>query len=821
MDNSDNPAAGLHGRDLICDGSASIAPCYRFRFPRARLTGLVAMLCFSPLWAGQAAANNTLTVLQSPALIVDPTCGTCDGAQAILTLRNGAAASIKLQLATGDLVNKTTGQPLNANFKLTPLSDVAGTKPLEDATASSNAVFFVRAEVRNVLQVGEWNADLLNDGAKIGTLKVVRSAIPFSITLDVPQPDNPALTFAKGSRGIIAFKNADTMGHTIAWGLMINGKMVTAGSDAAFGGANSAPAVLTVPAQGSALALFDVPGAWFSGDFILGLVKDETEDGQLSVQLMPANCTAASCQASPDSPSKIFKVKVDLTRISNGWQSLWRYGIGFLFLFIGGMLSLLTNLVVPNLRQRIGAASQLGEIEHRIAGLSMKLASRLRVLAGQELHNLKEQLSSAGVWHPEAHDTLETIATAATRLGQRVDILEKMGSTRDHFEPFRTNDWPPSLIDAIDNRFELTVQLLDGPETNDVDLQSAKANLTDIEKCIGNLESKAKDTDFEEQFQKRRKSLLKDLGKDGTLQSSLSLKPMQEKLPGLFEHLESMAADNFALDTVDYARWDTILCKLDLIRKYVTWREAGQRDNLQEIEDQLVKRLLTFSLEGLESARTLVREIHQGILPKDVADLMVGKKLKIRKDRYEVRQFALTQFYVEFEDQRFNEAVARDEFDCIWDFGHLPGSPPGWRQALFIKLRNWIVPPAQPAEPVAKENMKEYGWNVSHYFPRPDRYDLKAHFQFRQSHRWKNQAENLPPVRRSIVVAAQKTAGAQRTYLREAFILFVALLPPLAGLIAGAEAEFMKLDLVPALAAIVGLGFFSDQIKNVLISPKK
>jgi len=72
------------------------------------------------------------------------------------------------------------------------------------------------------------------------------------------------------------------------------------------------------------------------------------------------------------------------------------------------------------------------------------------------------------------------------------------------------------------------------------------------------------------------------------------------------------------------------------------------------------------------------------------------------------------------------------------------------------------------------------------------------------------------------VSSKQQDDPRERRHLRnrkwaEAIQVFVAILPALVGLMAGAKDQVLKLDFIPAALAIIVIGFGSDQIKSKLM----
>lgn len=65
-----------------------------------------------------------------------------------------------------------------------------------------------------------------NDGVDVGTLIVDRVTPSFSLSLDVPTPEEPELTFINGQPAHFRLKNADSEEYRIGWEYSIDGRVV-------------------------------------------------------------------------------------------------------------------------------------------------------------------------------------------------------------------------------------------------------------------------------------------------------------------------------------------------------------------------------------------------------------------------------------------------------------------------------------------------------------------------------------------------------------------------------------------------------------------
>jgi len=460
----------------------------------------------------------------------------------------------------------------------------------------------------------------------------------------------------------------------------------------------------------------------------------------------------------------------------------------------------------------------------------------------------------------ELRGRITELEQSAQQLESYVSLLEKMGSDRIRFEALRETGAPPTLVDQIEDLFEEAMQTLDVVTFTEPALDSAKAKVADIEKRINDLQKPG--PEFGRQLVERAKELKQEFGPelDHPLHPSDTRDRMRTHLPGLWEHLRAAPGDANSLVATEYAKWDMVLYKLDLIQKYVDWRDAGARADRanpspDEIETELVRRLLLFSWEGLDAARRYIQEMQENIFAEDM-----GKQIghvSIHKDRFLVRPFAPTQFHLEFTDRAYDTATAQRDWTCVWYFDHRPVAGMGVkiRAADQKLLETQSGPPtlrggaAGPAAgiltpmPVAGDlrcpddhdnRMREYGWIVTHYFPDDGCFTVRVGFSPHTGGAEITGPKSEIPVqlerprqgqqRRPTMIGRSRAFLARqvqpwRPAMIELFQIFLAILPALLGLMAGGKDQLLKLDLFPAFLAIFALGFGSDQIKNKLVPP--
>lgn len=173
------------------------------------------------------------------------------------------------------------------------------------------------------------------------------------------------------------------------------------------------------------------------------------------------------------------------------------------------------------------------------------------------------------------------------------------------------------------------------------------------------------------------------------------------------------------------------------------------------------------------------------------------EKVRIDNSTNEVRTYEPVQLNLKLCKERLNSRAVREDITPFWDFDHDKLSP-------------------------------EEGWEVMHYFPRARKYIVRARFQLREGGFLravpadsKTPAHvtdpSLPLVYAELEITPQKAKGVGLwASVVDVVWLIVALVPVIAALYAGAIEQLNKVDFIPALIAIFGLGFTSDQVKSLI-----
>lgn len=774
----------------------------------------------SPLLRGQ----DKLRVIDRPTIAADALCDPDGNAAGSLILRNETNASVPIHLSAGDLSGKSSNKQLLIQPALTP----------KDADLDSKHNLEVKIAIAGLYEDGDWQSTIQNEGADVGTLRIVRTSPAFTLSLDVATPDAPELTFVKGETGHFRLKNDDPREYQIFWQYSVNGYSVRSTDSSALSktenrgwicrwfckdassntgkpeaqGGPAAP--LTLPARGQQEFTFDPPLKWFGGSFS-GLFKDKVADGRLTVSMISPQCPTRSAL------SKTFNVKTSLLTSTGarreGWADFWV----FVFLALGGIFSLSLNSLLPNQMRRTKMKQRLSSVGARISGLSYDLASRLRVQIGLGQRLITDRLRNLTWTSPDFSGDMQDIEQAMTRLETRLQFLESLSIVRTNFIRMRAEVLPASMIFSIETIFNKIVEIGEKSDPSDPDVQTAVGLIKSVEDqlaqgILGNI-------DFAKSLADRVATYKADFDQtNGRIGKTDRCKRIRALLPGSFARLESVDGTKLtpadASSAQDYMDLDGKLFELQIIREYVDLVEglastSNLRTKITGHEGELVDSLSRSTCEAAYAATLLLQEMKSGFFKEDIRGEIEANRVRIKVDRGEIQRYQPCEFRLEFQKLDLNTASARQEWTCRWFFT------------------------------LGEQTLIEEGWVITHYFGENDTYKLKialthnidgTELAVPDVDPFKGEIKLMPEARRQLSAVlkfvfqgkfaearnewkkGRRRSGKTLDYVRLAMALVIALF----GLIAGAKEQLLKLDLLPALVAVFMVGFGADQIKNLL-----
>lgn len=725
-----------------------------------------ALLCLLMLPTRTRGDEGDLIFQQPQPIIIDQS----SSASVTLQFRSGPAQT-KVALSLGDFQSAATGEPQNAHVTFAALTDIAGKtvyKPADELPP--NTTLYVRLDITNLREAGESTAVLYNDGKQIGTLKALKNQFPFAIHLleGAPQ-DRPEVSFNPDQASVLILRNDDQMTYPIHWEVWIRGKSAS-GDD-------------VVPAGSVAeIKIEKPPSEWFSPG-VTGLLKPDAQDADILLSYRPPPGSAIKYPQ-----QKALPIKARLNYFSASAQNVGRTCTVFIILFAGGILSLLASNWIPNQLRRRDLRERLDDIAKKTRDISSECDSALRVLIRVERRRLAELLESRSTVSPDMAGIFTQCEAGISNLDKRVTLLEDVDSIYDRLSQVRPSNPPPSLIKQILDSLQKATRLLKATELDDVDLQAVGAVISEVTFALDNIG--LPDEKFAEFTANRLGELKIDFAEDGAVGKTEICRRIMQILPGPFEALDDRFSDPANITASSYTLIDEDLTILEQIKEYVLIHEnSTDKDFLQTIEQQeglLLKLWRQPAFGSLQEAHSLLMQIREGVSVDDLiaAIRSTPPAVSIKVDPPVVRTYQQVRWTARFNRAGFNGSAASEEISCVWDFG---------------------------------DGLRERGRSVTHYYPASRAHTVKLSF-IDSTGQPVSSGEAPIEVLRKVNVLEDKNISRWDRSKTEIFRLFIMLFVALLGLMAGAQEQLLRLDIVPGLIAVFLLGFSADAIKNLITS---
>lgn len=809
--------------------------------------------------------QSALKIAEPKTLILDPACNACEGATITLALHNGEPGRTAtgkgepLELRAGPLMSDDKeAKTANARTSIEP-ADKTPSLPKE-IKAGESVTFQVK--VKGVLTPGNWKVKIYNGDTDLGEATFTLPAVTMNVKVDGVDVNAPAITLTRGEETPLVLKNDDATGYEIRWDFRFgSGGATDKAADKIPG--SSAKILKLSPKEewfgegqtpacswlGAKLEWLHIPCNWRA------IFKDKEADGLLEVRL-----ASPGCANDAGAPVKLIHVKTTLAYYGPNKKAFWSYVVTLFLLFAGAILSLYVNYKLPDEQIRSELRRQWKEIGKGIGDLSMKLASRLRVLVGMEWRLLEDRLKKLSWYTPEFEAQRSQIADAIGRLKRRVDLLKRMSRAREEYVNLEALEVPPPIMSKLEDGFEQMGRKLDDFQVSDADLMDAEAKLNEMDKMLSGW--KQADPATSAEIVASLKSLYDDLqppkspapvvGSDGkivqtpadpaapkdeggALYRSETLKKMLEEhekaddptselkykaVASLVADLKMQPPDAATLAAgTEYCRKAILAFRGEVLRKYaILCDKKGPEERIPLVSKRktLFQLLSQDSWHALRRAKRLVSEMSDGIYSEDIKKEIVEKRVEIRLDRNVVRAFEPALLNVHFKIPRFETCSARDEWLCEWDFGHAPFEGETTAQDAKTGMGE-AKTQAAPTQKGNQNNLTEEGWSVAHYFPGPRDYTLTVKFRDEEGTDI-NEANVIPTKTLTVGGPNEQTSSKwhKRIDYNASLRLVLALIPAVVGMVGGVKDEFLKMDLFLAMGAIFGVGFASDTVKNLL-----
>lgn len=725
----------------------------RFFWPGSGLV-LLFVLSLTPISASAQECSNSSAGLSTKASLA--VLQTATGSS-VVHLENSQSGDVSLSLMAGPFVSKTTGGIVTGAVAFTS-GNGNGAPPTSLARGASVDVI---ATITNENAVGLSIANLFNEGKCVGQLKVVRYDAPFNFSVEGAGSAGSALRVEDGRDVAINLKNNDDLTYPITPSLYLDGEEVAAN-----------PGTLTVGPNTLVLVRFKPCRKWFDSSTWF---RPKTPD--LRVVVRPTHSAFGDVVGDRTLTSRSVPVNAQLARLSvirTEWASS---SVVFIVLLLGGLASLATNSLLPNVLKKLSYKKKLQALAEATSEVSVKVDSRLRVLLRLERNRLFKLLASSSLFSTDPADIFQQVDAGLTALGKRVTIAQRLDELRNRFD-LQLSSCPPSVSDKVDQCLQQAADQLHSISITDKIIDNANLALGSAEQALDTLAN----TDVTAKDIAVRDAQL--LARVATFPNDM-LAPFKEALPGIFRVLNSIYDDAHPPLLANFMETDDSIARvnvvLDSIYVYATAKDAGIQGRLKARNAQLLQLLGTRDWRTLRAARDLVEQMRQNIYAEDLIEALRAKKARITIDQQVARPYAPLELCIYFDEYLYNHAKALEQVRCEWNFD---------------------------------DGLVEKGWSVCHFYQEPAEKKITADIPLSVAATPGGACDSVQfshnlPVRQttSSFSMQYRLAGG----LRFAIAFFLALV----GLVGGARDQLAKLDFLPALIAVFLLGFGADTIKNI------
>jgi hypothetical protein len=727
-----------------------------------------------------------------------------------MNIVNGGKTAVPLGLTVGTFYDDTARTKIEAP-KITFSLDSGGNLPSSLAPEQSIEAI---AEFRGFTGSLTAHAGMFNQGVPVGMLRLVAVDTPLNIAIDGQGAAGDPIPYSLNRSATITLKNSGKDYVTLDWKFMIGGTVDGSGT------------AIMIPGGLSRLDLTPTSDVYAVVDSLkprkltgLLLLRPHTPPGidTSLFNLQPLPVSLAMDRWSPSTTQVFFACFV------------------MVLLLLGGVLSLLSNSILPDIQKKLAYEKMVGSLADRTSTISNRVNSYLRVLLRLDRKKIESALNDVHWYSISTGEKIDAAAAAMDKLEKRLVVTESLDRLRRRFEVASTSA-PPSASDLIDQTLEATATRLGALDLSDDDVAAANNLLGKAQLDMDNLEDVALQTkrvaDNFRQIKSRLNAFPPEYYPD-----------LRAGLPGIF-HIFDQPFENtdklvptmlFAIDhgiTAGHIALDYALVRATIARSGPLGcgtPGAAALDRLMLRECRLLELLGTLSWKALRGANLLVQQMREDIYDTDVLNEIKKHRdpkdriVRIAYDTLRVRPYLPVFFSLAFDNPRYAKAAALRCVIFRWTFpkelledtatvchyfiGDEPGVPAKPDEAAPDASPD-LSPNAasdhrpSPQEPIGKKEMKlrkKLGFSTP--------VSLEVHCP--------DAPGDCALLTEVVHVDPPAKWTNSRTVVERARFL-LAFGAALVVLEAGIMGQLKKLDLLPAIVAVIALGFGADSIKNVL-----
>jgi hypothetical protein len=694
---------------------------------------------------GDLSAKASLAILQ-----------TANGSS-MVHLANLQPGDVSLSLTAGPFVNQATGGIVSGDVAFSA-SNGSGPAP---KSLPRGATVDVRAMVTNEGAVGLSTANLFNGGQCVGQLQAVRYDTPLNFTVEGDGSASSPLRIEDGKDLLINLKNNDDLIYPITPSLYLDGEEVAA-----------TPATLTVGPNTSVLVRFKTSPKWF--DWV---TRFRSKNEPLRVVVRPTRGAFGDMVGDRALASRFVPVNAQLARLSATRTEMVSLGLVFIVLLLGGLASLATNSLLPNVLKKLSYKKRLQALADATSGVSVKVDSRLRVLLRVERNRLLKLLASSSLFSTDPADVFQQVDSGLIALGKRVTIAQRLDELRNQFD-LGSSSCPPSVSDKVDECLQQAADQLRTVAITDKVIDSANLKLDMAEQTLTTL---AKTDVLAKDITLRHAQLL---ARVGTFPPA-ALTPFKDTLPGIFQVLDATYDDTHPVLPTTLMQVDDSIARvnvaLDSVYVYTTAKEPSIQSRLKARNDQLVQLLATRDWRTLRAGRDLVEQMRQNIYLEDLIEALRAKNASITIDQQVARPYSPLELCICFDVYLYNHAKALGQLSCVWNFD---------------------------------DGLTEKGWSVCHFYQEPAEQTISAEIPLGIA-AGAGGASTSAKFEHKLTVRQAGSSFSKQYWLAGGLRFGIAFFLALVGLVGGARDQLAKLDVLPAMIGVFLLGFGADAIKSV------
>jgi hypothetical protein len=726
------------------------------------LIGIVLLLLLPPVLKSQACGNSQSGVpIRADKAVIQGASGAT-----VMHVEDARSTPVDLKLAAGPFLSQTTHGVVPSESAAFSAGDGTSALPKKLDPGASTEVL---ATISNDTAVGVSVASIFNGGKCIGQLKAVRYDAPLNFSIEGDGSSTSPLRVQSEKDVVLSMKNNDDLTYSITPSLSLENEEV------------SGKPVVVGP-NSTTLVSFRASKKWFD---LRSWFRTNAGPLRLVIRLTPsefgesADARALSNRALP--------VNAQLARFGPVPSQLISSGVVFVVLFFGGIASLAINSLLPNVLKKLSYKRKLQVLADGTSAVSVKVDSRLRVLLRLERNRLLKLLASSSLIGADAGDVFQQMDVGIAALTTRVTVAQRLDGLRNRFDVVSCS-CPPSISDTIDCRLQDAADQLRTFYLTDKNVTAASVALDAAEQFLNTLNSPnvlAKD------IAARHAQLLARV----VTFSDADLASLKTSLPGIFQVLANSYDDTHPVLPANFIEVDDSIARVNVALDYA-WVCATTTDphiasRLRSRNNNFIEKLGIRDWRSLGSARELVRQMRQNVYPEDLIEDLMVKKACIMIDQQVARPYLPLELGICFDNHAYNRTQALAELTCVWDFD---------------------------------DRLSEKGWAICHFYQEPAEKTITAVIPLATLATQNQQAaggtqSGSVEFTKKLTVRKASTSFSSQKWFAEGLRFGIAFFLALIGLIAGAQDQLAKLDVLPALIAVFLLGFGADTIKNILTQP--